>query len=172
MALRYPAAKVCQRPVRLRRLAYVGHNRQVVARLGSRQEAGDGAGGLHVGKPARFTVLPQPGYGLVLGLLDVGLVERVDAQDGPRNGGGKLPAEELGAQVVGVLQPQPRHGLPGSLDGRDGGVRGGVVVALQSQIDEQTVVAVASGSHQRLAGNRDDTPSLFASALCDELLSP
>src|SRR4029079_2834227 len=46
----------------------------------------------------------------LLGLLDVGLVERVDAQDRARDRGRDLPADELGAEVdrVGQLDPDDR----------------------------------------------------------------
>ena len=54
----------------------------------------------------------------VLGRLDVRLVERIDAEDRARDRGRELPAEELGAEVVRIVEPhapvlavRPRLGI-------------------------------------------------------------
>ena len=59
-----------------------------------RRSAGTGS---VVGSPRR--PLEELGPGELLGFLDVGLVERVDAEDGAGDRGGDLPADELGAEV-------------------------------------------------------------------------
>ena len=55
--------------------------------------------------------------GVLLGLLDVGLVERVDPEDDPGDRGGDLPADELGREVDRVVEVDPDHGVAGGLEG-------------------------------------------------------
>src|SRR2546429_4722481 len=54
---------------------------------------------------------------VLLALGDVGLVERIDAHDCPRDGGCELPAEKLLAEIVSVLERQPDHGVSGGHEG-------------------------------------------------------
>ena len=56
--------------------------------------------------------------GELLGLLDVGLVERVDAEDRPGDRGGDLPADELGAEIDRVGELDPDHRVAGRLERR------------------------------------------------------
>jgi hypothetical protein len=54
----------------------------------------------HVGVRPRWVRRGQDGGRAVLGLLDVGLVEGVDGEDRAGDGGGELPAVELGAEPL------------------------------------------------------------------------
>ena len=60
----------------------------------------------------------------LLGLLDVGLVERVDAEDGSGDRGGDLPADELGAEVDRVGEVDPDDRVAGRLESCRQGRRG------------------------------------------------
>ena len=54
---------------------------------------------------------------MLLGLLDVRLVERVDPEDDPGDRGGDLPADELAAEVDRVVERDPDDRVPGRLEG-------------------------------------------------------
>ena len=56
-----------------------------------------------VGRGRRIAASGEDAAGQLLGGLDVGLVERVDAQNDPGHGGGELPEEHLGAQIRRLL---------------------------------------------------------------------
>ena len=76
-----------------------GLDRDVVARSRLCEQLLDRAFRLHLER-----ALCEQLTGPVLRLLDVRLVERVDLEDRARDGGGELPAEELGAEVVRVVE--------------------------------------------------------------------
>ena len=108
----------------------------------------------------------------LLGLLDVGLVERVDPEDRPGDRGGDLPADELGAEVdrVGDLDPDDR--MAGRLEGVGQGVARGPVRLRQREPDERPVRAVGLDRAERLGVDRHDPDAVLAGALRDELLRP
>src|SRR5690348_13496348 len=64
-------------------------------------------------------ILLQDGIGAVLGLLHVGLIEGVDAEQRARDGRSELPTEELSAQVVAVAQRQRNTGCPAAASARN-----------------------------------------------------
>ena len=120
----------------------------------------------------------------VLGLLDVGLVEGVDSEDGTGDGGGELPAEELATQGVTVSEGEAQDGMACGGEAVYVGVQRIVGVASEAEGDEEAVAAVGGGREQRLAGDGDDALSACGSRLCgagagdlasafgDELLHP
>src|SRR5207302_4714121 len=89
-----------QASIVVRRRRQVRHEGEIVARSNRGQESVElgGRDGSRWGLMAGEHVLR-----VLLALGDVGLVERIDAHDCPRDGGGKLPAEELLAEIVSVL---------------------------------------------------------------------
>ena len=108
----------------------------------------------------------------LLGLLDVRLVERVDAEDRAGDRGRDLPAERLGAEVdrVGDLDPDDR--VAGRLERVGQGVAAAVGPAGQGEPDERPVGAVGLDRTERLEVDRDDPDAVLAGALGDELLGP
>ena len=82
---------------------------------------------------------------LVLAGLDVGLIERIDAEDRARDRGGELPAEEFLADVIAVGDGDAHDRLPGALERGDRVILLRVRFARQPQIDEQPVLAVDLG---------------------------
>ena len=108
----------------------------------------------------------QHGLRGLLGLGDVGLVERVHAQRGAGRGGGDLPAQEGGAEPRRRRQVhQPARAVrvgdgpaePGLEVGRDG---------------EGAVGAQQAGGPEPLAVHRQDAAPVLARALGDQLLDP
>src|SRR2546429_7756165 len=85
----------------------VRHEGEIVARSNRGQESVElgGRDGGRWGLMAGEHVLR-----VLLALGDVGLVERIDLQDRPRDSGCELPAEKLLAEIVSVLERQPHHG--------------------------------------------------------------
>jgi hypothetical protein len=105
-------------------------------------------------QPARFE----------LARLDVGLIERIDTQDRAGHGGGKLPAEELLADVVRIGERDAHGGLPGRLERGDGDVLGGVEAGVQPQVDED---AIASKNLRTSTSRTHPPATLVASTRCD-----
>src|SRR5215208_42699 len=101
----YRLAKPAHRLVEARRGLHVPHDRHVVGRRGPVQQPGQrgvvGVGDL--GQRAVGGVLLEHLGSVVLGLLDVRLVEWVDAQDIARHRGRELGEEEDSPQVGGAV---------------------------------------------------------------------
>ena len=122
-----------------------GQPQRRVAVQGQAIAAGDRLGGRRAGLGAS-TVLADRVEDVarqLLGFLDVGLVERVDAQDRARDGGRDLPADELGAEVdrVGELDPDDR--MAGRLERRcQRALAAAAIRAGQRDPDERPVGAV------------------------------
>src|SRR5205807_1410767 len=125
---------------------------------------------------------PRPGrWGLMAGehvlrvllaLGDVGLVERIEAHDCPRDGGCELPAEKLLAEIVSVLERQPDHGVSGGHEGVKPCLGRIVLLTRKRERYEDTVAPVHLGRAQRLCGDGQDPLPLLAGALRDQLLDP
>ena len=109
---------------------------------------------------------------VLLALGDVGLVERIDAHDCPRDGGCELPAEKLLAEIVSVLERQPHHGVPGGREGAEPCLGRIVLLTRKRERYEDTVAPVHLGRPQRLFGDGQDPLPLLAGALRDQLLDP
>ncbi len=104
-----------------------------------------------IGERAALLVLLQHGLGVVLRLLDVRLVERVDAEVRACHRGRELPAEELGGEVVLVDEVERDHRMSGSLQRVDGAIELGVIA--DAQRHEEAVVGV-DGRARRSARRR------------------
>ena len=130
----------------------VGLDREIVALVDAGEEGGEVVVGLQRGRVG----LEEASRG-VLRLFDVGLVEGVDAEDLAGDGGGELPAEELGAQPVCAGEGDDDGGLGSVLD---------------AERDEEAVGAVDGGRADGLALDGDDADALFAGRLGDQLFEP
>src|SRR5215831_12366934 len=86
-----------------------------------------------------------------LARLDVRLIERIDAEDGARDGRRDLPAKELGAELVGVVDAEPYDRLTGALERRHRVVLRRIGGRGQTDVDELAIVAVHGGRTERLA---------------------
>ena len=112
--------------------------------------------------------------GVLLRLGHVRLVERVDAKDGARDGGGELPAEELAAQPQVGVDLDLEDWVAGSHQLVDQPV-GGLApahAARQEQAHEDAVGAVDRGGPHRLAVDGHDAHAVLPGALRDQLLDP
>ena len=83
--------------------------------------------------------------GLDLGGLDVGLVERIDAEHGAGHRGRHLEAEEFLADMVDRFHDDANHRMAGLFQRGELGVMRRVVFAFGADIDEEAVVAVERG---------------------------
>ena len=110
--------------------------------------------------------------GLDLGGFDVGLVERIDAEDRARDRGRHLEAEEFLADMVDRFHDDADHGMPGRFQRVEPVVMRGVVFAFGPDIDEEAVVAVERGIAERFAVDRDQALAVLAGGFGDQLLGP
>src|SRR5712692_8680524 len=108
----------------------VGEQRDVVAGRDLAEVVSQHRGQVRVARPHRRRVreparllplLGQPVRGQ-LARLDVGLIEGIDPEDRARHRRRELPAEELGAEVVGVLHVDLDDRVARRLEGGDGRV--------------------------------------------------
>src|SRR2546427_5189500 len=126
-------------------------------------------------RPPRSTLFPYTTLfrsRVLLALGDVGLVERIDLQNRPRDGGCELPAEELLPEIVSVLERQPDHGVSGGHEGVKPCLRRIVLLTRKRERYEDTVAPVHLVRAQRLLGDGQDPLPLLAGALRDQLLDP
>jgi len=107
-----------------------------------------------------------------LGVFDVGLVERVDADDRAGHSGRELPAEELTTEIAEIVEHDPHDRLAGTLEGADLGILLGVIVGGEAQVDEQTIVAIDVGGTERLAVDRHNAFAVLARRFSEQLLEP
>ena len=63
---------------------------------------------------AVMDILSEQAFGVVLRFLHIGLIEGVDAEQGPGNRGGELPQEELFAQIERIVETVTQHWMAGS----------------------------------------------------------
>ena len=84
----------------------------------------------------------------------------------------ELPPEELAAEVVEVVDPDPDDRLPGALDRLDRRVLLRVGVGAKPHVDEQAIVAVRVRRAERLAVDGDHALPLLAGRLRQQLLEP
>ena len=114
--------------------------------------------------PSRPIRLEQLGRG-VLRLLDVGLVERVDAEHDPGDGGCHLPAHELGAEIERIVELEAVDRVAACLEGIGERVELGLVLTGQPDADEDPVVGVGIRIAEWLAHDRHDAPARLAGRL-------
>ena len=162
------------RPRRRRRATSAGGPRRRGATSPSPLATGAGSG---VGSVSPRSPSGEQVAGQLLGLLDVGLVERVDPEDGPGDRGRDLPADELGAEVDRVRQLDPDDRMAGGFErvGQAVARRVGssVVAAPASAIRTNTRSRpVGLDGAERLEVDRDDPDAVLAGALGDQLLEP
>src|SRR5216683_1191686 len=123
-------------------------------------------------QPAALLVLVGELAGLDLAGLDIGLVERTEANDGAGDGGGDLPAEEFLAELAGIREGDADDRLAGALQRVDGAVLRGIGAGIETQIGEETVAAVDFRRTERLAIDRDHPLAVLAGRFGDELFEP
>ena len=102
----------------------------------------------------------------------VRLIEGIDAEDGTGHGRRELPAEELLAEVVGIVERNPHDRMPGSLQRLNRCVLGRIRRRLQSQIDEDAIAPVEVRCAERFPIDGDQPLSVFACRLCHQLFQP
>ena len=110
--------------------------------------------------------------GLDLGGLDVGLVERIDAEDGAGDRGRHLEAEKFLADMVDRFHDDADHGMPGLFQRGQLFVMRGVAFALGSDVDEEPIAAIERGVAKRLAVDRDQALAFLAGGFGDQLFGP
>jgi hypothetical protein len=108
----------------------------------------------------------------LLGLLDVRLVEGVDAEDDAADGGGDLPADELAPEVDRVGDGDPDDWMAGGLDGVRERVPATVGATIERDADEHPVVPVGTDLAERFEVDRDDPDAVLPGAFGDELFRP
>ena len=109
----------------------------------------------------------EHGAGRVLGRLDVGLVERVDAEQRARQRDRDLPPHDLGAERRAAAVDRGGPEVDRSARVAQRGQR-----AVEAVGDEEAVGAVAVGRRERLAHHGQDPGAVLAGRLRDELLDP
>ena len=112
----------------------------------------------------------EEGGGVLLGAGDVGLVERIDAEDDPGGRRGQLPAKELRADLEGVLHGDADDRVSRILES----VEVHVVrpVTLERDGNEDAVRAVHGGRSQGLVVYGHQPLAVLAEGLREELLDP
>ena len=130
-----------------------------VAPEGTHLDGPVGEGRVRPGADARVQELAGRG----LGALDVGLVERVDAEQPPRDGRGRLPQEDLGPERTGDADER-RSRLRGDV------VRVRVGVGGDEPDDGAVVVEVRGLAAD--GDDREDAGAVLAGRLRDQLLGP
>ena len=123
------------------------------------------------GRPSALGSLEEIASEL-LRLLDVWLVERVDAEDDPGDGGGDLPADELAAQVDRVGDRDADHRVAAPQERVGQGVAAAVRAAVEGEAYEDPVCVVGLGRADRFEVDRHDPDAVLAGALGDELFRP
>ena len=164
-------AQLGDRGVELVRRRHVAHDRDVVRRacVGQQRAQLLVAGGLELGDRSGV----EHPLGVVLGLLHVGLVERVDLERPARHRDRELGQEEDPAEVGGPVRGQRERRMPGRADLLDERVQALLGLLEVAQVQEHPVVAVGVGRvAERLVANRHDPAPLLAGRLGDELLGP
>ena len=116
-----------------------------------------------VGDPPR----PEQPLRVVLGLLDVRLVEGVDTKHCAGHRHGELPPEELAPEVDGLVQCEVGDGVAGFFERTEG-----LPHLLLPHRDEQPVGPVDLRWAHVLALDRHDPPSFLPRRFGDELLDP
>ena len=109
---------------------------------------------------------------LDLGVLDIGLVERVDPEHRTRHRGSHFEAEKLLADMQDRFHDDADHGMTGCLQRSQPVVMRGIVFALGADVDEETILAVKRGIAERFAVDRDQALAFLAGGFRDQLFGP
>ena len=110
--------------------------------------------------------------GFALARFDVGLIERIDADDRAGDGSRDLEAEKFLADMFGQFQLDAHHRMAGRLQLRKLGLVSGIGFTIEREIDEEAIVAVKLRRAERLAVDRDETLAVLAGGLGEQLLGP
>jgi hypothetical protein len=126
------------------------------------------------GRGSRFAPLGAGQHipGQLFGLLDVRLVERVDAEDSPSDRRRHLPADELGTEVDRVGDGDPDDGMAGRLERVGERIAAAIRPAVEGEADEDPIVPIRLRPAERFEIDRHDPDAMFAGALGDQLLRP
>ena len=111
--------------------------------------------------------------GLDLAGFDVGLIERIDADDRAGDRGRDLEAEKFLADIVRAIPARcgPPDDRPLS-SASSLASSSGIFVACERKLDEETIVAVNLRHAERLAVDRDETLAVLAGRFGEQLLGP
>ena len=142
-----------------------GRQRRRVPRVGEEAEAAVGEKRLLLRQCPGLLVGRGQIAGLDLARLDIGLVERVDADDRAGDRGRHLPAEEFLSELHRVGDDDPHHRLARRFERGDRVLLLGILVSGEPQIGEEPVVAVDRGGSERLGVDRHDPLAELAGRL-------
>jgi hypothetical protein len=107
-----------------------------------------------------------------LARLHVGLVERIDANDGAGDRGRDFETNEfLDDMREGTLR-DANDGMIRRFEFLQFGLVLGIIFALEREIDKEPIVAIDFGPAQRLAVDWDQAFAMFAGGFREELLGP
>ena len=148
----------------------IGEQRDVVTGPGFREDACEIVGmfGRPLGEPSGFEKARERGVGRFVRLRDVGFIERVQAEDAAGRGRRDLPAEELGPDVVDVVEREAHQGMPRRLEGSRCRVE--CAVALEGDRHEDAVGAVDVRRPHRLVVDHNESFAFLARGFCEQLL--
>ena len=102
---------------------------------------------------------------VVFAFLDIGLVERVNAEYMSRYGRCKLPPEEFRTDIVAVTEIELENRLIGFEERLNSLVERMVFLSFEFEIDDETVVPIGAWAQNRFLGDRNETGALFACTL-------
>ena len=124
---------------------------------------GEGSGGLkHAEDP----------IGIVFTLLNIRLVEGMDAEDMSGHGCGKLPSKEFGSQVISIAQMELEDGMSRIAEFLDLSIESLVLITPETQIDEQAVVPIGGRRENRFLRDGNQACSLLPRTLGKQLFHP
>ena len=110
--------------------------------------------------------------GLDLGVLDVGLVERIDAEHRAGDRGRDLEAEEFLTDMVDRFHDDADHGMPGLLQRGQFFIMRSIVFAFGPDVDEEPVQSIQRHLAKRFAVDRDQALAPLAGRFRDQLFGP
>src|SRR5258708_18635565 len=120
---------------------------------------------------SRF-VLARQFFGFDLASFNVRLVEGVDPDDRTGDGCGDFPTEKFLPEVVSIWQRDAHHRMPGFFERSDRGILRLVGLRCQTQISEDTIVAVGSWLGEAFAINRNNALAYFSGGFVNQLFEP
>src|SRR6185369_153811 len=111
----------------------------------------------------------QKMFGVVFALLHVGLIERVDSDDGPCDRGRHLPQVKLLAEIEQISEPPADDRMTGRLERAQPGF-GIRIGGSNADVNEEPIVSVDRRRPERFAGYWNNAFVLLARTLGDQLL--
>ena len=109
---------------------------------------------------------------IVFALLDIRLVERVNAKDMSGDGRRKFPPEELSTHIIAITEVELENRMF-SLDERvNRSIERLVLVSFEFEIDEEAVGSIGTWGQNRFLCDGDEACALFTRTFSQQLLDP